>query len=222
MSILRSFDDAPSSASSTWPTGSASAPAPPTASCGRSSRLGLLDQDPRTERYRLGVGLAELGCARLQRLGVEAARPLLEELAAETGESVNLGVRHGGEVLVVLRGLLRRIPCGSSSRRQSRAGAHVGDGQGILAWAPRSGRGGRRARRAPGGVTRRGRSRRAALSASCSAPGARLRRERRGAQRRRARRRRAGPRPAGVRLGGLSVQGPTVPDHRQPAARDWR
>jgi IclR family acetate operon transcriptional repressor len=64
---------------------------------------GLLEQDPETERYRLGVGLVELGLLTLHRLGVEAARPLLEELGETTGESINLGVRRGDDVVVVLR-----------------------------------------------------------------------------------------------------------------------
>ena len=64
---------------------------------------GFLEQDERTERYRLGVGLAELGLLTLRRIGVDHARPLLEELSAATGESVNLGVRRGDSVLVLVR-----------------------------------------------------------------------------------------------------------------------
>ena len=64
---------------------------------------GFLEQDERTERYRLGVGLAELGLLTLRRIGVDSARPLLEELSAATGESVNLGVRRGDSVLVLVR-----------------------------------------------------------------------------------------------------------------------
>ena len=63
---------------------------------------GLLDQDPATERYSLGPRLAQLGQLVFDRLGLGVARPLLQQLADSTGESVNLGVRRGAEVLVLL------------------------------------------------------------------------------------------------------------------------
>jgi IclR family KDG regulon transcriptional repressor len=50
-------------------------------------RLGFLTRDPRTERYRLGLLLAELGTIALSRMGLrEKARPIMERLADETGE----------------------------------------------------------------------------------------------------------------------------------------
>jgi len=64
---------------------------------------GLLAQDPGSDRYHLGSSLAVLGQLASERLGYEAARGALEHLATETGESVNLGVQSGAEVLVVLR-----------------------------------------------------------------------------------------------------------------------
>lgn len=63
---------------------------------------GLLRQDPRTERYQLGPSLVVLGRKAEGRLGYRQALPLLEELAATTGESINLGIRAGNEVHVVL------------------------------------------------------------------------------------------------------------------------
>jgi DNA-binding IclR family transcriptional regulator len=63
----------------------------------------LLAQDAGSERYHLGSSIAVLGQLAAQRLGYEAARPTLERLAADTGESVNLGVLAGSEVLVVVR-----------------------------------------------------------------------------------------------------------------------
>ena len=62
----------------------------------------LLSHDPLTERYGLGIALVPLGSKAADTLGVAAVRPLLESLAAVTGESVNLGVRDGAEVLVLL------------------------------------------------------------------------------------------------------------------------
>jgi IclR family transcriptional regulator, acetate operon repressor len=63
---------------------------------------GLLLQDSRTERYRLGPVLVVLGRKAERRLGYQQALPLLEELAEKTGESINLGIRAGNEVQVVL------------------------------------------------------------------------------------------------------------------------
>jgi IclR family transcriptional regulator, acetate operon repressor len=65
-------------------------------------RGGLLVQDPRTERYQLGPLLVVLGRRAEQRLGYAALLPMLDELAAESGESASLGIRTGDEVLVVL------------------------------------------------------------------------------------------------------------------------
>ena len=64
---------------------------------------GLLERDPRSERYRLGVGMLTLGRRASDVLGIPRFVPSLEALAAETGESVNMGVRSGAEVVVVHR-----------------------------------------------------------------------------------------------------------------------
>jgi DNA-binding IclR family transcriptional regulator len=56
-------------------------------------RLGFLARDPNTDRYRLGLLLAQLGSIALRRLGLgEKARPIMERLADETGEVVCLAV----------------------------------------------------------------------------------------------------------------------------------
>lgn len=62
----------------------------------------LLRQDPLTERYGFGRRLVTLGQRASAALGLGAARATLETLAADTGESVNLGVLDGDEVLVLL------------------------------------------------------------------------------------------------------------------------
>jgi DNA-binding IclR family transcriptional regulator len=66
------------------------------------TEAGLLIQDRRSERYQLGPALVVLGRKAEQRLGYRQALPLLEELAEATGESINLGIRAGNEVRVVL------------------------------------------------------------------------------------------------------------------------
>lgn len=63
---------------------------------------GYIEQDPETERYRLGLGALELGRAFLRgRPLIERARPHLEALSARFGESAHLGVLHDFEVVHV-------------------------------------------------------------------------------------------------------------------------
>jgi IclR family acetate operon transcriptional repressor len=64
---------------------------------------GYVVQNASTERYHLGREAYLLGRAVADSLGFDAALPLLEDLAAATGESVNLVVRDRNEGLVVLR-----------------------------------------------------------------------------------------------------------------------
>ena len=63
---------------------------------------GLMDQDRRSDRYRLGRTLVLLGQRAADQLGLASARPVLERLAELTGESASLGTRHGDEIVVVL------------------------------------------------------------------------------------------------------------------------
>ena len=65
-------------------------------------RGAVLVQDHGSERYRLGPALVVLGRRAERLLGYGRALPVLEELASTTGESVNLGIRTGADVLVVL------------------------------------------------------------------------------------------------------------------------
>jgi len=64
---------------------------------------GYVVQNAQTERYRLGPSAFLLGRAAERTLGFDEAMPLLEQLTAATGESVNLVIRDGDEGLVVLR-----------------------------------------------------------------------------------------------------------------------
>jgi IclR family transcriptional regulator, acetate operon repressor len=67
------------------------------------SAKGYLAQNEETERYYLGRASVLLGQAANRRLGLHLAQAVLESLAEETGESVNLGVRDGDEMVVVMR-----------------------------------------------------------------------------------------------------------------------
>lgn len=88
------------------------------------AEAGLLIQDPRTERYQLGPALVVLGRKAERRLGYRQALPLLEELATATGESINLGIRAGNEVRVVLD-VESRQPLRFNQASGSRVPMHV-------------------------------------------------------------------------------------------------
>jgi IclR family acetate operon transcriptional repressor len=63
---------------------------------------GYLSQDLASERYTLGRSSLLLGHAANRRLGLDRAKTVIERLRDELGESVNLGVRDGGEMVVVI------------------------------------------------------------------------------------------------------------------------
>jgi DNA-binding IclR family transcriptional regulator len=82
-------------------------------------RQRFLAQDSATGEYRLGHALTELGALALARLDVRrAARPTLERLASQTGETVQLLVRDGLDVLVV---------DGVESAQRVKVGAGIGE-----------------------------------------------------------------------------------------------
>jgi IclR family transcriptional regulator, acetate operon repressor len=64
---------------------------------------GYLAQNEETDRYYLGRSAVLLGQAANQGLGLHRVHLVLERMREQTGESVNLGVRDGDEMVVVLR-----------------------------------------------------------------------------------------------------------------------
>ena len=63
---------------------------------------GLLERNPISDKYRLGLGLVRLAGAAMTSLDlVRTARPILEELADQTHETVNLGVLSGDGVVYI-------------------------------------------------------------------------------------------------------------------------
>jgi DNA-binding IclR family transcriptional regulator len=63
---------------------------------------GLVERGPDGGRYRLGLRLVALADRVLGRLDVrQRARPLLERLASETGETATLSIPSGGEAVTV-------------------------------------------------------------------------------------------------------------------------
>jgi IclR family transcriptional regulator, KDG regulon repressor len=64
----------------------------------------LVERDPETRRYRLGIRLFELGSAAIHERGLHsAAHPALEELSASTGETCHLAVLSGTEAVYVYK-----------------------------------------------------------------------------------------------------------------------
>lgn len=65
---------------------------------------GYLTRHPETLRYRPGLKVLELGFTALSSLGIrDAARPFLEQLSRETGETVSLSLLDGLEVVYIDR-----------------------------------------------------------------------------------------------------------------------
>ena len=63
---------------------------------------GFVQQEPVTRAYIAGPALVEVGLAVVGSLNVrEQARPMMEELAADTGETIHLGVMEGNQVRYV-------------------------------------------------------------------------------------------------------------------------
>ena len=91
---------------------------------------GYVEQEPSSDHYQLGIGIAVIGQRALEHSGYHLARPILDDLRERTGESVSLGVRRGNEVVVIEQAtspsaLRFDHPAGAETRV-----ARVGDGQG--------------------------------------------------------------------------------------------
>jgi DNA-binding IclR family transcriptional regulator len=66
------------------------------------AQSGVIERDPVTDRYCLGYGLIRLASAATTGMDIVAtARPLIEELAERSRETVSLGVRAGDGVVYV-------------------------------------------------------------------------------------------------------------------------
>jgi DNA-binding IclR family transcriptional regulator len=65
---------------------------------------GLVDQDPHSERYRLGLGLVFLASSVTAELDlVRSARPVCERLSQQTQETVTLSILAGEETLILFQ-----------------------------------------------------------------------------------------------------------------------
>jgi DNA-binding IclR family transcriptional regulator len=99
------------------------------------SSEGLVEQDPETERYRLGLTLLELGMAVHRRLDIrKEAMPVLHDLAEGTDETIHLGVARAAHVVY-----LEKVESRHAFQMRSRVGERMplystGIGKAILAF----------------------------------------------------------------------------------------
>ena len=98
---------------------------------------GLVEQVEGRGKYRLGVGLLRLAGATSARLDVvQEARPLCKQLAAATGETVNLATLSGNSALY-----LDQVAGPSALQPHNWVGQHIplhatSNGKVLLAWMP--------------------------------------------------------------------------------------
>ena len=113
---------------------------------------GLLEQDPQSGKYRLGIALFRLGALVRRRMDVSnEARPFLFDLRKKTNETVHLAILDGTEIMYVYY-----LESTQAIRMRSDLGGRkpaycTAEGQAILAFGPsdvvdRVTRGGLRAR----------------------------------------------------------------------------
>jgi len=86
---------------------------------------GYAEQVPETDKYRLTTKLFVLGSSVVNRTGLtQVALPVMEELLAETGETVNLAVLDGTDIVFVLK-VESEALLGANIRIGSRFPAHA-------------------------------------------------------------------------------------------------
>jgi DNA-binding IclR family transcriptional regulator len=96
---------------------------------------GLVERDPETEHYRLGLTLLELGMAVYRRLDIrQEALPVLRSVADRSQETVHLGVARGAHVVY-----LEKVESPQAIQMRSRVGERMplystGLGKAILAY----------------------------------------------------------------------------------------
>src|SRR3989304_7082279 len=83
--------------------------------------LGYLERIPTTRCYRPGLKVLQLGFTALNSLELaQTAQPYLKSLSDKTGETTNMAIRDGTEIIYVARNATRQI-IGVNVQRGSRA-----------------------------------------------------------------------------------------------------
>ena len=72
--------------------------------------LGYLERDPETKRYRPGLKVLRLGFAVLNNLEMaQIAQPYLKALSGKCGETTNMTIRDGKEIVYVVRNKTQQV-----------------------------------------------------------------------------------------------------------------
>jgi IclR family pca regulon transcriptional regulator len=86
------------------------------------ARLGYLQQDEATRRYRLGLRVLDLGFSALNSMELrDVAAPHLQELSDETGRTVNMAILDGAHIVYI-----ERCRSASAGQREIDLSLHVG------------------------------------------------------------------------------------------------
>ena len=105
------------------------------------AKLGYLQQDPDSKRYRLGPKVLDLGFSAINSMDLrEISAPHLRLLSDETGCTINLAILDGTDVVYIERCRTARPASGrstSTSTWSAAAGLLHGDGQGDPRLRPR-------------------------------------------------------------------------------------
>lgn len=97
---------------------------------------GYLDQNPKTEQYYLGRSAVLLGQVAQRAVGLDQVGPVIEDVAANTGESVNFVVLDGDNGIVTLR-IDTRHPLRFEQPVGTRVGLYCSaSGKALLAFHP--------------------------------------------------------------------------------------
>ncbi|MFC9360971.1 IclR family transcriptional regulator [Rhodococcus sp. NPDC057014] len=97
---------------------------------------GLVARNPMSDSYYLGSGTVLLGQAAQRGFGMDKALPILEQLNAETQESVNLSIRQGSESVVMMR-VQSTLPLRFEQHTGARFPLYTtASGKAILAFSP--------------------------------------------------------------------------------------
>jgi len=86
--------------------------------------LGYLERDPETRQYHPGLKVLQLGFTALNSLDVaQIGQPYLKSLSDACGETTNMAIREGAEIVYVARNATRQI-IGVNVQRGSRSPAY--------------------------------------------------------------------------------------------------
>ena len=86
--------------------------------------LGYLERDPETRQYHPGLKVLQLGFTALNSLDVaQIGQPYLKSLSDACGETTNMAIREGADIVYVARNATRQI-IGVNVQRGSRAPAY--------------------------------------------------------------------------------------------------